>query len=191
MKQDIITYLTDSFIDFEGKEHKIIACALSQSPITTSKQTLKIGWINLNETIDTNSYLYHDVYRMVTIGIAICNPDDVFNEEVGKKIAYNKAANMESAPRIYTTTKGVITKELVDAFLKQQIKFCKENPEYHIKGYKEAKNRYEQMVQTNKIINNFTKKERKIFDLAVQGFNFNKYIDLAKTYVKNIMNENK
>lgn len=45
MKQDVATYLMDSFIDFAGKEHKIIACALSQTP-EASDYTLRVGWVN-------------------------------------------------------------------------------------------------------------------------------------------------
>ena len=30
MKQDVIEYMVDSFVDFKGEERKIVACALSQ-----------------------------------------------------------------------------------------------------------------------------------------------------------------
>ena len=122
MKQDIATYLVDSFIDYAGKEHKLVACALSQTP-EDSDHTLKVCWLNSEDGALCNANIYHNVYRLVTIGVAVCNPEDNFDEETGKKIAYNKAANIEYAPRIYTTNRGVITKELVDTFLKQQVQF--------------------------------------------------------------------
>ena len=32
MKQDIAEFLVDSFIDYKGDEHKVVLCALSQTP---------------------------------------------------------------------------------------------------------------------------------------------------------------
>lgn len=185
MKQDIATYLVDSFIDYSGKEHKIVACALSQSP-ESDTHILMTGWIDNNDNIDTNDTLYEEVYRMVTVGIAVCNPIDEFNEEVGKKIAYNKAANMPGLPRLYAPCDGAITKELVETFLNQQVKFYKENPEALIPGYEKAKANYEAVEAAKKAIDNLTEDEERIFDLACKGFDFSKYIELAKIYNKKI-----
>jgi hypothetical protein len=130
--------------------------------------------------------IYHDVYRLVTIGIAVCNPEDNFNEETGKKIAYNKAANIDYAPRLYTTNRGVITKELVDTFLKQQVQFIKENPERVITGYLKAKADYEALETAKKEIDNLSDDERVAFNLAVDGGDLSKYTDLAKVYNKKL-----
>lgn len=181
MKQDIAVYLTDSFIDFSGKEHKIVACALSQSPQTPD---LKIGWVDENDHLDSTDAIYHNVYRMVTIGIAICNPEDNYDEEAGKRIAYNKAANVESLPRIYVTSKGIITRELVDAFLKQQVRFFKENPATFISGYEQAKERFLKIQATHAAVVNLTAEEQICFDMAVRGVDLSKYTNLAKEYLK-------
>jgi hypothetical protein len=186
MKQDIATYLSDSFVDFAGKEHKIVACALSQSPESDSHK-LKVGWIDDNNVLDTNDCLDQEVYRMVTIGVAVCNPVDKFDEEAGKRIAYNKAANMDNLPRLYAPSKGLITKELVETFLNQQVKFLKENPELLIPGYKKSQSDYEAVEAAKKDIDNLNDEEKVIFDLATKGFDFSKYINLAKVYVKKIM----
>lgn len=180
MKQDIAVYLTDSFVDFEGKEHQIVACALSQSPET---QDLKIGWVD-EGIIDEDGDLYHSVYRMVTIGIAICNPIDKYDIETGKRIARHKAENIEDLPRIYTTSKGIITSELVLAFLKQQIRFFKENPGTFIAGYDKAKERFLKQQATHEAIAKLTAEEQICFDLAVRGVDLSKYSDLAKIYLK-------
>lgn len=187
MKQDIATYLVDSFKDYAGKEHTFVACALSQSPENEVDATLKIGWIDKTDRLYTDSSLCHDVYRMVTIGIAICNPEDEFNLEKGKNIAYNKAANIEQLPRIYTPNKGVITKEIVDVFLKQQVQFVKENPEKLIKGYLEAKKAYEETQKAKADIENLSEDEKVAFNLAVKGIDLSKYVDLAKIYIKKIL----
>ena len=185
MKQDIATYLVDSFIDYAGKEHKLVACALSQTP-EDSDHTLKVCWLNSEDGALCNANIYHNVYRLVTIGVAVCNPEDNFDEETGKKIAYNKAANIEYAPRIYTTNRGVITKELVDTFLKQQVQFIKENPEKVITGYLKAKADYEALEAAKKEIDNLSDDERVAFNLAVNGGDLSKYTDLAKVYNKKL-----
>ena len=47
MKQDVAEYLIDSFVDFKGEEHKIVACALSQSPEESEDGCkLAVGWVN-------------------------------------------------------------------------------------------------------------------------------------------------
>ena len=188
MKQDIATYIIDSFVDFAGKEHKIVACALSQSPESDSHK-LKVGWIDDNEVLDTNDCLNQEIYRMVTIGVAVCNPVDKFDEEAGKRIAYNKAANMDNLPRIYAPSKGIITKELVEAFLNQQVKFYKENPEELIPGYEKAKANYEAVEAAKKAIDSLTDEEEYVFDLARKGFDFSKCIELARIYNKKLKND--
>ena len=190
MKKDIVNYLIDSFTDYQGKEHKIVACALSESPDHNNDEHLMVGWIDLHSgCIDYNSELKHNIYRLVTIGIAICNPEDKFDEELGKKVAYNKAANDESCPRLYVSDKGIITQELVDAFLKQQVRFIKENPGSIIKGYKEAEIKYNTLEQAKKDIANFTDDEKSAFKLAIEGHDLSKYAKLAKIYVKKLLRE--
>jgi hypothetical protein len=186
MKQDIATYVVDSFIDFEGKEHKFVACALSQSPESDDSR-LMVGWTDDFDKMNSKEDLYHEVYRLVTVGFSVCNPIDKFDEEKGKKIARAKAANMETLPRIYTPCKGVITKELVDAFLKQQVQFAKEDPERLIKGYDAAKRVYEETRDAKAAIEQLQGDERAAFDLAVKGIDFAKYIKLAKIYAKRIL----
>lgn len=185
MKQDIAIYVVDSFTDFAGKEHKLVACALSQSPINES-HTLRLGWANKDNRLNSRDRLYYDIYRMVTVGIAICNPSDEFDLEVGKRIAYNKAANIEGLPRLYTTDKGVITQQLVDTFIQQQIQFVKENPASLIPGYKEAEADYKATQAAQQEISTLKGQDKEIFNLAVKGFDFKKYINLAKIYTSKI-----
>lgn len=185
MKQDIATYLVDSFIDFAGKEHKIVACALSQSP-DDKEDNLRIGWVNKEGYMDIDNPLCPYVYRMVTVGIAICNPCDNFDEETGKRIAYNKAANIENLPRIYSTIPGIITKEIVNTFLKQQVEFVKDNPEKLILGYNKSKAEYEKINTIKNQIEQFTDEERVAFELALKGVNLTKFNNLATVYKNKI-----
>lgn len=187
MKQDIAIYLTDSFTDYAGKEHKFVACALSQTP-DDPEFSLEVGWIDQNGVIDTDSELYQKVNRMVTIGIAICNPTDTFDEEAGQRIAYNKAAHMENLPRLYAPAKGLITRELVETFLHQQVKFFKENPETLIPGYLQAKKKFEACIEAERAIDTLTDAEKTVLNHIVNGVDIDKCLKLVKPYSKRIAN---
>ena len=173
MKKDIPTYLVDSFIDYKGDERKFVACALSHTPVITHSIQ------NENKSIKIN--------RMITIGISVCHVDDKFDLELGKKIAFSKAKHNEGIATLYVPTEDMISSDLAEAFLKQQVKFFKENPEMIIKGYNSAKYKYLEIKQINQEIENLTEKELNIFNLALNGFDFNRIMLLAQLYEKKIV----
>ena len=96
---------------------------------------------------------------------------------------------MENLPRLYAPCKGVITKDLVDTFLKQQVKFFKEHPETLIEGYAERASAYQELEKAKEEIANLDETEKEIFDLAVKGWDFTRYIRLADIYAKRILNK--
>lgn len=188
MKQDIAAYLVDSFVDYAGKEHRFVACALSQSPEEV-EDTLRVGWVDKHGILNNADPLNHEIYRLVTVGIAICNPVDDYDLEKGKQIARHKAAHVEGLPCLYTANKGVITKELVETFLNQQVKFFKENPEKLIPGYKTEKIKYEAGQKAKQAIANLSPEERVAYELAASGIDLSKFSDLAKVYKKYVRDE--
>ena len=174
MKKPIPTYLVDSFTDYAGNERKFVACALSYSP----QNTYEI--IN----VEPDSYIENVMVidRVLSFGIAICHPDDEFNLEIGKEIAYGKALKQNDRFKIYVPCESMISKDLAEAFIKQQVKFFKNDPELFIKGYNNAKNKYIRNKHLVEQINNFTSEELLIFQLASKNFDFDKYIRIAKEY---------
>ena len=182
--KEIVSYRKGQFTDYVGNVHQFVVAAVSTTELCGPDSDLYLTEYdnNYGDIIDEEP-----VNKGLLIGIAICNPRDEFDEEKGKKIAHAKAANMETLPRIYTPCKGVITKELVDAFLKQQVQFAKEDPERLIKGYDAAKKVYEETRDAKAAIEQLQGDERAAFDLAVKGIDFAKYVKLAKIYVKRIL----
>lgn len=83
MKQDVTEYLIDSFVDFKGEEHKIVACALSQSPEESEDGCkLAVGWVNeMDEFVCVDDPDYAEVCRVVSVGISVCHPTDTFDKE--------------------------------------------------------------------------------------------------------------
>lgn len=173
MKKDIPTYLIDSFIDYKGDERKFVACALSHTPTVTHFIQ------NESQSVKVN--------RMITVGIAVCHASDQFDLELGKKIAFSKAKHNEGVATLYVPTEDMISSDLAEAFLKQQVKFFKENPEIIIKGYNSAKYKYLEFKQINQEIENLTKEELNIFHLALDGFDFNRIMLLAQLYEKKVV----
>lgn len=179
MKQDIAEYLCDSFIDFKGDTHKIIICALSQSPVKTDGDNLMVNWCD-GINVDNSADIYHNVYRLLSLGVAICCPADVksFSEEIGKKIALNRATN--AIPKLVALEPGVINTPLVSAFLKQEMEFIKKYPEKFIKGYEEAKFKYEEKIQIENAIKSLSEEEYFIVKAITDGVDIYKCNELAK-----------
>ena len=179
MKQDIAEYLVDSFIDYKGDEHKVVLCALSQSPTSDDGYGLMVAWSDGYEIDDTED-ICHDVFRAVSLGYAICCPQDAkaFTEEIGKKIALNRAE--KSIPKFVSLEAGVVNTPLVKAFLHQEMEFIKKHPEKFIKGYEEAKARYDKNVEFDKTIQKLSAIESCVVDAAMQGIDILKCAKLAR-----------
>lgn len=179
MKQDIAEFLTDSFIDYKGETHQIVICALSQAPISTEGDNLMVVWSDGN-TVDDSADIYNDVTRTLSLGVAICCPADkkVFSEEIGKKIAQNRAE--KAIPKLVSLCPGVINSTVVEAFLKQEMEFVKKNPEYFIKGYAESKKAYDKKVNLDKTVKNLSVDEANVVELAMKGVDILKCAKLAK-----------
>ena len=179
MKQDIAEYLVDSFVDFKGDLHQVVLCALSQSPESIDSDNLMVAWSD-GETVDASADIFHDVFRMVSLGIAICCPADkkTFSEEIGKKIALNRAE--KEVPKFVSLFPGVVNTTLVRAFLRQEMEFIKKNPEQFIVGYAEAKERYDKKVNFDKTIQNLSEAEATIVEHAIRGVDILKCAKLAR-----------
>lgn len=179
MKQDVAEFLTDSFIDFKGNVHRVTLCALSQSPESTDGDYLMVAWSD-GETVDDTADIYNDVYRTVSLGMAICCPADekAFSEEIGRKIAQNRAE--KEIPKFVSLCPGVVNTTLIRAFLRQEMEFIKKNPEQFIVGYAEAKARYEKNINLDKTIKNLTEEEATVVQAAMEGVDIIKCAKLAR-----------
>lgn len=180
MKQDIAEFLVDSFIDYKGDEHKVVLCALSQTPEKSiDDDSLMVVWSN-GYDVDENADIYHEVLRTVSLGIAICCPADkkAFSEEIGKKIALNRAE--KSIPKFVSLEPGVVNTTVVRAFLEQEMAFVKKCPEKFIKGYEEAKAHYNKKLNLDKTVKNLSPEEAEVVEFAMNGIDILKCAKLAR-----------
>lgn len=180
MKQDIAEFLVDSFIDYKGDEHKVVLCALSQTPEKSiDDDNLMVVWSN-GYDVDETADIYHDVLRTVSLGVAICCPADkkAFSEEIGKKIALNRAE--KSIPKFVSLEPGVVNTTVVRAFLEQEMAFVKRCPEKFIKGYDEAKAHYNKKLNLDKTVKNLSPEEAEVVEFAMNGIDILKCAKLAR-----------
>lgn len=121
MKKERIETLVDSFTDKNGNVRYFVIAAISipiesvfyernVSDIVTIKKGLKIGF-------------------------SICNPEDKFDENLGKTIAIGRARKSKDCAMLVSEP-GYINTKVVQAFLKQEAEYFKNNPESRIAGYK-------------------------------------------------------
>lgn len=177
MKQDIAEYLVDSFIDFKGQEHHVVICALSQTPVSNEDDYLMVGWV-FGDAIDPDADIYNDVYRTLSVGVAICNPCDEFDVEIGKKIAHNKASI--STPKLVSLEQGVVNSTLVRAFMRQEMEYIKKYPGKFIAGYDESKARFDEQKNLDNEVKNLSNDEAEVVQAAMNGVDIVKCAKLAR-----------
>lgn len=168
-----INYLVDSFVDYKGVEHKFVVAAVSSTLPKTGEELGEIECYRDSEvTHEVNIYVedygtwdYLGIIgKVVRLGVAICNPTDVFNEQVGMRKAVARARNNEPAIYANIDNMGVINTELVKALLKQEAGFIKENPDAFIAGYNDAKKKFEYGKKMEKVAEGFTDFEKQVIE---------------------------
>ena len=129
MRKERVETLVESFIDENDDLRYFVIAAVS---VVLDKDDEPAYLIN--EYDDTVG----EVVKGIKLGWAICNPEDKFDEALGKKIAIGRARkNSEYA--LFATELGFINSKMVQAFLEQEADYFKANPESHIAAYKRKK----------------------------------------------------
>lgn len=180
MKQDIAEYLSDSFIDYKGDIHQVTICALSQSPEDDDEYALMVGWVSTDDIMCEDEDIYHEVYRSVSLGVAICCPADKkeYSQKLGEKIAFNRAE--KAVPKLVSLDQGVVNTTLVRALLKQEMEYVKKYPEKFIKGYAEAKARFDKNANLDKEVRELSNEEANIVQAAMDGVDVIRCAKLAR-----------
>lgn len=125
MKKERIETLVDSFVDANGDTRHFVVAAVSEM-FTEDDEPITV----LNCYGDEVA-----VIKGLKLGFAICNPCDVFNEELGKTIAIGRARK-NAKYALLASEPGFINTPLVLAFLAQEAEYFKHNPESRIAGYR-------------------------------------------------------
>ena len=119
VKQKLVDYREGSFIDFEGKDHYFVVCAVLRE-----------------------STIRENVTRILSFGVSFCNPVDKHNNELGKKIAYGKSVSDRNT-NVLLGRAGLLNIEAVKYILDNETNHVKQYPEQYSVSYAKAKDKYE------------------------------------------------
>lgn len=119
VKQKLVDYREGSFVDFEGKDHYFVVCAVLRE-----------------------STIRENVTRILSFGVSFCNPVDKHNNELGKKIAYGKSVSDRNT-NVLLGRAGLLNIEAVKYILDNETNHVKQYPEQYSVSYAKAKDKYE------------------------------------------------
>lgn len=119
VKQKLVDYREGSFVDFEGKDHYFVVCAVLRE-----------------------STIRENVTRILSFGVSFCNPVDKHNNELGKKIAYGKSVSARNT-NVLLGRAGLLNVEAVKYILDNETNHVKQYPEQYSISYAKAKDKYE------------------------------------------------
>mgnify|MGYP006998033606 FL=1 len=119
VKQKLVDYREGSFVDFEGKDHYFVVCAVLRE-----------------------STIRENVTRILSFGVSFCNPVDKHNNELGKKIAYGKSVSGRNT-NVLLGRAGLLNIEAVKYILDNETNHVKQYPEQYSVSYAKAKDKYE------------------------------------------------
>lgn len=157
MKTERVVYRSGSFIDYAGNKRNYIVAALSQV-------LPEDGYVIMNDEDLINFHsndldydgkdVYVDYYRTIvpkslSLGFAICNAGDTFNESIGKEIALGRARKKPQR-QLFASNLGLINTKVVDAVLEQEMEYFESNPGTIITGYDHSKEQYLKNEKNNK-----------------------------------------
>ena len=118
-KQKFVDYREGSFIDFEGKDHYFVICAVL-------KEDTVCGYLT----------------RILSFGVSFCNPVDKHNNELGKKIAYGKSINVKNT-NVLMGRAGLLNIDTVKHIFDSEVVHVTQYPEQYSVSYAKAKDKYE------------------------------------------------
>lgn len=141
MVKNRVVYRNGIFTDYKGNQRQYIVAAVSErtDDCYGIPATVVCGGMK-PDIIETR-----DAVKKLTLGFAICSPEDKWDEELGKTIALGKAVK-RPARVMWVSHAGMINTDVVNALVEQEMKFFENNPGCVIAGYDEAKRKYEQSI---------------------------------------------
>ena len=141
MVKNRVVFRNGMFTDYKGNQRQYIVAAVSERtddcygiPATVIRGGMKPDVIEVRDAV-----------KKLTLGFAICSPEDKWNEELGQTIALGKAVK-RPARVMWVSHAGMINNDVVNALIEQEMKFFENNPGSIIAGYDEAQRKYKQSL---------------------------------------------
>lgn len=151
MKKEIVQYATGKFKHFDGKEREFTVCMVSISPKTYDDYPNPMysnedgDYILENESSISTEARPEGVIaiweRYVNFGVSVRNPNDSYNEDIAKKIAYGKA-NSTKGYTVAFDNLALMSTDVANALLKNFVEKVSNDPSLAIQNYKEQEELY-------------------------------------------------
>ena len=148
MKKRKVVYRQGSFVDFAGRTRQYIVAAVSELlPNATEVHTSEGNYVTPTKFVVTevseDEYvaIHSDVVKRISLGFSVCNPEDTFNEELGKTIVLCISEKRPAGVH-YATKAGMINTDLVESLITQEMQHFENNPGAVLAGYDKAKAAY-------------------------------------------------
>lgn len=141
MVKNRVVFRNGVFIDYKGNQRQYIVAAVSEH---TQDENGNYSVV-IEKSDKPDEVIYSDAVKKLTLGFAICSPEDKWNEELGKTIALGKAVKRPSRI-MWVSHAGMINTDVVNALIEQEMKFFENNPGSIIAGYDEAQRKYKQSL---------------------------------------------
>ena len=121
-------------VDSKGVKHTVMVVgkftqSYVKSPVT---ENVKVE-VKPNSFVKGElSFKRKQLHRSLTVGVAICNPADKFDEEIGIKLAKKRIEKGEDAGTVETNDVTMLTKDLILAELQCKLDFITKNIDKYI-----------------------------------------------------------
>jgi hypothetical protein len=178
--KEIATYCYGSFNDYKGQEHKIIVCALSQR--VNCENSVETNVVHIYSDVDDDWGDESYVAKILSFGVAICNPIDNYNQEHGEMIAYNRAKKYEDCPLLTSSRAGFFNTATVTAILNNYIDYIQKDPGSAIAGYDRAKEKFYEEQDLKNDVSKMTEDEKSKIKILATSAPEN--IEYAKKVIK-------
>lgn len=150
--KEVVNYYYGGFVDYAGKKHfYTIAAAIEDA------RDLSVISID-NEVIV-------DCFQSISIGIAICNPEDHYDYKYGAKLAKSRA--LQADPVFFATIKA--NSKIIDTILQSTADSINRDPGKYIPGYNDAKKKYGEAQSIMQMRKNFTDEEISILSKVLSS----------------------
>lgn len=133
-----VQYISGTFVDFKGQERNFTMAAVSIA--------------SEDSYVESPEDYGMTTPKCVSIGVSVCLPQDRFDGELGKRIAYGKAMK-DKSHRLYATAPGMINTGMITGLLEQEAEHFKTDPGSYLRGYNTYKIRYDRAMRIEGYIN--------------------------------------
>ena len=137
MVKNRVEFREGMFTDFKGNQRKYIVAAVSEITADENGTPSMV----ISQGIKADKIIISDAVKKLSLGFAICSPEDKWNENLGRDIALGKAIK-RPARILWASHTGMINTDVVNALLNQEMKYFENNPGSIIAGYDAAEKKF-------------------------------------------------